>query len=111
MKHIILACVAGLALSGCQLDSQVAKVSNSEQFTKLCQKAPTIHFAFNAIAALVQQDKIGKVLEAENTAYGIIIDTCANPPTDTITALTTIQNAYATILDQQKKVVQAQPKA
>lgn len=101
------------ALVGCQADAGVAKVSNSEQFAKLCQKAPTVHFAFLAIAAILDQSNsnVKKVVDAEGTAYQIISNTCAHPPQDIVEALTTVQEAYITMLSHQKTVVDAQPKA
>lgn len=108
MFRTIAAIMMMVGLAGCQLDTSVSKVSNSEQFAKLCQRAPAVHFAFVALAAVVKVSPT--VIEREAQAYQVVASTCSRKPQDFVQALALIQEAYLTILDQQKVVANAAPR-
>ncbi|MDL2397476.1 cell wall anchor protein [Rhizobium mayense] len=94
MRALLLAAMAGFALSGCQTAS--LNTSIRQNLPKACQTLETAHAAFMSIAVLgtVKQSAIDK----EAAAYFGVRSLCADPERETAAdVLAKVARAYATI--------------
>ncbi|KAA0970791.1 cell wall anchor protein [Aureimonas fodinaquatilis] len=103
MKRVLIAAAAALALTGCaNMDGLIQ--SKQDELAQICRTEPIIHAAFVAIAADGSISK--RIVQAELEAHTTIAAICANPPTDTATALATAAEAYARVLSARAKAAE-----
>ena len=99
MKKIALAAAGMLALglAGCTTIGADGTVQPAAELKRICDTAPIIHTAFQAVAA--QGGISAAVVRSEGEAFVAVSEVCRNPPTDTQTALLVALNAYTKIVE------------
>ncbi|MEF2554048.1 hypothetical protein VQ042_22360 [Aurantimonas sp. A2-1-M11] len=98
MKPIALvACAA--TLSACTTVNPQIPVPVSAQLARICQFEPLAHTAFVVLSQ--QAALLPQLIGAEWNAHLVVTRICADPPTDTATALAAASAAYADVLAAQ----------
>ena len=98
MKRLFIICTVALSLAGCttaQIDQ--GKAIARASIDVVCSSYPAADFAFQQVAATGRVS--AKVVNSERSAVAALAAICADPPSDTKTAIASAGRVFTALLN------------
>lgn len=96
MKAIIFAFAAALSLASCTSLSGDAQANAEKVFNTVCAAEPAVYVGLSVLAE--NNHWSAKKVQRLDQSHAVVNRLCTDRPTDLVTALTALSNAYRDVL-------------